>query len=125
MFEGECLTHREPALHEADFERYAKSLYPLMVAGRDVLWVLRGRTDTNRTKSTRILLRKSHFVVQVFHPCYNTKQMLQFGHFQRQRGIANSRSHELLYLCYKGRTPKQLAKVRRKYVDQETPCSTT
>ena len=40
----------EPALDEQDFERYVKSLFPLMVAGRDVLWVLGGRTDTNRGK---------------------------------------------------------------------------
>ena len=47
---GQGLTHREPALDEQDFERYVKSLFPLMVAGRDVLWVLGGRTDTNRGK---------------------------------------------------------------------------
>ena len=47
-----------------------------------------------------------------FHLCYNTKKMMQYGHFQRQWGIANSRSHELLFLCYKNRVPKQLAKVR-------------
>ena len=117
VFEGEGLTHRGPALHEADFERCAKSLYPLMIAGRDVLWVLGGRTDTKTAKLTRIL-RESQFLVQVFHLCYNTKQMLQFGHFQRQRGIANSRGHELLYLCYKGRAPKQLANLR-KFVDQQ------
>jgi hypothetical protein len=50
VFEGQGLTHREPALDEQDFERYVKSLFPLMVAGRDVLWVLGGRTDTNRGK---------------------------------------------------------------------------
>ena len=42
--------------------------------------------------------------------------MMQYGHFKRQRGIANSRSHEVLYLCYKHKAPKNLAKTR-KYVD--------
>ena len=42
--------------------------------------------------------------------------MMQYGHFKRQRGIANSRSHEVLYLCYKHRAPKNLAKTRM-YVD--------
>ena len=47
---GQGLTHREPALDEDDFERYVKSRFPLMLPGRDVLWVLGGRTDTNRGK---------------------------------------------------------------------------
>jgi len=111
VFEGQGLTHREPALDEQDFERYVKSLSPLMVPGRDVLWVLGGRTDTNDRKIKRILGR--HFIKShAFHLCYNTKQMMQFGHFKKQRGIANSRSHELLYLCYKNRVPKQLSKLR-------------
>ena len=58
-----------------------------------------------------------HF--QAFYLCYNTKQMQQYGHFKRQRGIANSRSHEQLFLCYPGRQPKHLAKARA-YVDEGT-----
>ena len=66
VFEGQGLTHREPALDEQDFERYVKSLFPLMVAGRDVLWVLGGRTDTNRGKLKRIRT-KNHLKMQLFH----------------------------------------------------------
>ena len=110
-FEGQGLTHREPAVDELDFERYVKSLSPLMHPGRDVLWVLGGRTDTNDRKIKRILAR-NFISAQAFHLCYNTQQMMQFGHFKKQRGIANSRSHELLYLCYKNRVPKQLSKLR-------------
>ena len=109
---GQGLTHREPALDEQDFERHVKSFYPLILPGRDVLWVLGGRTDTNRGKLVRIMA-KNNLKMQVFHLCYNTKQMMQYGHFARQRGIASSRSHELLLLCYKGgRAPSNLAKVR-------------
>ena len=115
VFEGQGLTHREPALDEADFERYVRSFEPLMLSGRDVLWVLGGRTDTSRGKLVRIMT-KNNLEMQVFHLCYNTKQMMQYGHFKKQRGIANSRSHELLYLCYKGRVPSQLA-TKREHVD--------
>ena len=111
VFEGVGLTHREPALDEPDFERYVKSLAPLMLPGRDVLWVLAGRTEANRPKLKRIL-GKNNMHVQVFHLSYNTKQMQQYGHFKRTRGVANSRSHELMFLCYKGRMPKGLAKSR-------------
>ena len=86
---------------------------------RDVMWVLGGRTDTNRRKLLRILT-KNAFNMQLFHFCYNTKQMMQYGHIKKQRGIANSRSHELLFLCYKGRVPKQLAKTRV-HVDGGSP----
>ena len=119
VFEGQGLTHREPVLDEGDFDRYVQSLEPLMVAGRDVLWVLGGRTETNRLKLKRIL-SKHKLKMQIFHLCYNTKQMMQYGHFQRQGGIANSRSHELMFCCYKGRAPKQLAKTRV-FVDPGTP----
>ena len=120
VFEGQGLTHREPVLDESDFERYVLSLEPLMVPGRDVLWVLGGRTETNRLKLKR-LLSKHKLRTQIFHLCYNTKQMMQHGHFQRQGGIANSRSHELLYCCYKGPAPKQIAKTMRQFVDPGTP----
>ena len=119
VFEGQGLTHREPALDEDDFDRYLQSLEPLMVSGRDVLWVLGGRTETNRLKLKRIL-SKHRLKQQIFHLCYNTKQMMQYGHFQRQGGIANSRSHELMFCCYKGRAPKHLAKTRS-FVDPGTP----
>ena len=115
IYEGTGLTHVEPALDEADFERYVKACWPLLEIGRDVMWVLGGRTDSNRVKIKRILA-KNFFLFQVFHLCYNTKQMMQYGHFKRQRGVANSRSYEMLYMCYKGRLPKQLVKTRM-YVD--------
>ena len=111
VFEGQGLTHREPVLDEDDFERYLQSLEPMMTANRDVLWVLGGRTETNRPKLKR-LLSKHKLKQQAFHLCYNTKQMQQYGHFQRQGGIANSRNHEVLLCCYKGKAPKQLAKTR-------------
>ena len=122
IYEGTGLTHVEPALDEADFERYVKACWPLLEIGRDVMWVLGGRTDSNRVKIKRILA-KNFFLFQVFHLCYNTKQMMQYGHFKRQRGVANSRSYEMLYMCYKGRLPKQLVKTRM-YVDGGRPSST-
>ena len=111
VFEGQGLTHREPAVDEADLERYLKSLCPLMQPGRDVLWVLTGRTESNLPKIKK-LLGENNFHCQQFHLCYNMKQMQAFGHFKRQRGVANSRSHEIMLLCYKGRLPKNLATTR-------------
>ena len=96
-FEGQLLTHREPALDEPDFERYVKSLSPLMQPGRDLLWVLGGRTDANKGKLRKILA-KNHFQMREFHLCYNAKQMQQYGLWRRQRGVANSKTIEQAFL---------------------------
>ena len=83
IFEGAGLTHREPALDEEDFERYVKSFAPLAQHGRDILWVLGGRTHTNNGKLRRILT-KNGFMFREFHLCYNAKQMVQYGLLKRQ-----------------------------------------
>ena len=73
------LTHREPLLDEADFERFVQTVAPLLQPGRDVVWALVGRTDSNLPKMKKILrkygLRSDHFYL-----CYNTKQMQQYGY---------------------------------------------
>eukprot|EP00959_Pyramimonas_sp_CCMP1952_P200918 4202255-Pyramimonas_sp.AAC.1 len=73
-FEGQGLARREPALGEQDFTRYLKSLEPLMVGGRDVLWVLTGRAQWNLPKIQTILVANK-FRAVTCHLAYNTKQM--------------------------------------------------
>ena len=46
----------------------------------------------------------------------NSPRLPLYGHFKTQRGVANSRNHEMLYMAYKTNIPKQLNKVRQ-YVD--------
>ena len=108
--------HREPLLDEADFERFVQAFDSLMQAGRDVLWVLVGRTDSNIPK-VKTILAKYKMSVAVFHLCYNMKQMQQYGYWKRQRGIANSKSLEQAFYVYKGRVPKHMPK-NRMFVDQ-------
>jgi hypothetical protein len=95
------LTHREPLLDEVDFERFVATVDPLLKAGRDVAWVLAGRTESNLPKIKKILLRFK-MNVDVFYLCYNTKHMAQFGHWGKQRGIANSKSIEPALFVYMG-----------------------
>jgi hypothetical protein len=90
-----------------------------MKPGRDVLWVLAGRTDSNLPKLQKILAkRRMRFVV--FYLCYDTKQMFQYCHWKRQRGIANSKCLELALYVYKGRAPKKMPK-NRMHVDVGSP----
>ena len=119
IYEGEGLTHREPLLDEDDFLRFLQAVDPLLHPGRDVLWILCGRTESNLGKLRKIVA-KFRFHVEVFYFCYNTKQMHQFGHWQRQRGLANSKSIEQAWYLYKGRLPKHMPKFR-KDVDAGSP----
>ena len=119
IYDGEGLTHREPLIDEADFERFLNAVEPLLCPGRDVVWVLAGRTDSNLPKLKKII-GKFKLHLEVFYLCYNTKQMQQYGHWQRQRGLANSKSLEQAWYLYKGRVPKTMPKFRQN-VDAGSP----
>ena len=47
--------HDEPALDEDDFHRFVTGAWPLMKAGRDVMWVMAGRTKANQAIIEKIL----------------------------------------------------------------------
>ncbi len=113
------LTHREPLLDEVDFERFVATVDPLMKAGRDVLWVLAGRTDSNLAK-VKHLLKKYGMKYEVFYLCYNTRQMQHYGYWKGQRGIAKSHTLEPALYVYKGPLPKNMPK-NRMYVDAASP----
>ena len=55
IFEGEGLMHREPCLDSDDVERFLATVVPLMKPGRDMIWLLTGRTESNLAKLKRIL----------------------------------------------------------------------
>ena len=53
--------HRRGAVHgfepEDDFERYLNAVDPLLHPGRDVVWVLCGRTESNINKLRKVRLQ--------------------------------------------------------------------
>ena len=114
VFQGEGLTHREPLVDEKDFEKFTATVDGLLKAGRDCFWVLIGRVESNEAKIAKIL-KKYRFKKIKFILNYNTKMMQQYGHWRRMRGAANSKSAEVLFLCYHGVCPKMPS--TRKYVD--------
>ena len=81
VFEGEGLLHREPILDQADLERFLATVVPLMRSGRDLIWVLAGRTESNLGKLRKILanagsagsLVGDKLLGEVFYLCYNAK----------------------------------------------------
>ena len=64
----------------------------------------------------KALLTRCGLRYVTFYLNYNTKLMQQYGHWKRQRGLANSRSLEQIFYVYKGRRPSKHPKVR-KFVD--------
>ena len=57
IYEGANLMHREPLFDEEDFERYLNAVDPLLHPGRDVVWVLCGRTESNINKLRKVRLQ--------------------------------------------------------------------
>ncbi len=96
---------------EGDFERFVASVDPRLKAGSDVFWVLAGRTDSNLPKLEKIL-QKYRMRIEVHFLCYNTKLMQHYGYWERQRGMANSKSLEQALYVYKGKMPKNQPKNR-------------
>ena len=121
VYQGETLQHREPVIDVIDLERFLATVAELMKSGRDVAWIMAGRTESNLPKLRKILTTagSTHSKINhklnfdVFHMCYNSRQMQQYGHWKRERGLANSKAAEFLF-C---EAPKQMAKTR-KYVDR-------
>ena len=73
--------HREPCLHSDDVELFLATVVPLLKPGRDLIWILAGRTESNLTKLKRILDHsvrkdakiKSRLHHENFYDCYNAK----------------------------------------------------
>ena len=62
------------------------------------------------------VLKQHGLLFTIYYLCYNSKQMLQYGHWKRQRGLANSKSLEIALLAHPGRVPDNMPKCRY-YVD--------
>ena len=107
------LRYREPLVDEKDFDRFVSTVGPLMRPGRDVLWVLCGRTLSNHQKLKK--MDKHRLTAEHIIMTYDTRLMQQYGFWKRQRGIANSKSVEQAWFVYKGRMPKMPKE--RQFVD--------
>ena len=98
------LTHREPLVDETDLDLFIKIIKPLLQPARDAVWIMAGRTRSNLGKIEKIL--KVHGLKsELFNVMYNSKQMQQYGHWKRMRGIGVAKTFEHWLLAFMGKTP--------------------
>ena len=75
------LLQREPLLDSDDLHLPATVIPTSIVKpGRDSIWIMAGRTESNVPKIKK-LIAKYHLHYEMFTFLYNTKQMLQYGHW--------------------------------------------
>ena len=109
---------RVPSFVLQDFQVWAKTFDAIMKPGVDVAWVFSGKSRANEQVIEAELQRlKWEFkeVRLVYDP-----QLMKSLYWKIERGVANSASSELLFLCWKGQFPKSMSS-HRLYVDAGTP----
>ncbi len=118
IYEGELLTQREPAADEADLQLFCETMHNIMKPGVDVCWIMGGRHESN-TKIIKDAISKKGWKSKEFLMVHDYKGM-QRHYWRRQRGLANSRTAEKLFICWRGQLPKNLP-TERWYVDHGSP----
>ena len=120
--EGRGLLQREPLLDSDDLDTFLATVIPtnLVKPGRDSIWIMAGRTESNVQKIKK-LVTKYHLHYEIFTFLYSTKQMLQYGHWSRQRGLNNAKTLEPVFFCWLGNTPIKVMPKKREYVDHGSP----
>ncbi|CAK0858880.1 unnamed protein product, partial [Prorocentrum cordatum] len=115
IFEGECLTQREPPVDEGDFKRFCDVTDNVMKRNQDICWVFGGRVDTNEAKIKKVFKEKG-WKVKEFILVYESRLMERY-YWTVCRGVANSKTTEKLFLCWKGKMPPKIPQ-ERWYVDR-------
>ena len=107
-YECDNIFQREPLVDEADFEDFLRAMDQIMKPGIDFLWVFAGREAGNPACVMKLLTAKG-LSFKPFYLNYDAKLMERY-YWKRCRGLANSKSVEKLFLCWKGRLPPNMPK---------------
>ena len=98
VYEGEGWAQREPALDETDLQLCADAMHNIMKPGKDFCWIFGGRLDQSEIQITAVITKKGWK-----HKKFTTVEDYtgrQKYYWRRQRGLANSRTVEKLFLCW-------------------------
>ena len=93
-------------------ELYLCVIRPLLQPGRDSVWIMAGRVESNIPKIKKALA-KGNFHFETFYLCYNTKQMQQYNYWRQQRGLANSKSMEHAFFLLSRTAAEEFAEKAR------------
>jgi len=96
-----------------------KAVNAIMVKNRDLAWVFGGKVLSHE-RVFRDIFKTVKWECNVFYLLYDSKAMRDAGYYKRMRGVGNAGATELLFLCWKGQLPKDLAK-NRLFVDKGSP----
>ena len=106
----------EPGIDVARFERFLSMVESIAKPGEDFCWILAGSSESAAKRVVAALTKKgATWKFKQYFLVYDTKQ-LQKWYWTGMRGLANSRTTEKAYLCWKGACPKNMPK-HRYYVD--------
>ena len=118
VFTGEGWAQREPALDESDLQMFMDTMANIMKSGMDFCWLFSGKSEPNANQIKDMITKKGWKYKQ-FTAVMDYKAMQKY-YWRRQRGIANSRTVEKLFLCWVGPLPKHMP-MERWYVDSGSP----
>ena len=114
VFHGEGWAQREPSLDKTDLQLFVDTMSNIMKPGIDFCWLFSGRLE-QREKESKDMITKKHWKYKQFTTVMDYKAM-QRHYWRRQRGLANSRTVEKLFLCWLPPLPRQMPPLRMVFV---------
>ena len=98
VFTGEGWAQREPTLDETDLQLFVDTMSHIMKPGMDFCWLFSGRLEQSE-KGIKDVITKKGWKYKQFTTVMDYKAMQKY-YWRRQRGLANSRTVEKLFLCW-------------------------
>ena len=107
---------REPGMDEIRFKIFLSMMENIAKPGEDFLWILAGSSEVAAKKIATALTQKgAQWKYKTYFFVYDRSQLGKY-YWTRMRGLANSKTTEKAFLCWKGPTPKNMPN-ERQYVD--------
>ena len=111
---GETVVQREPLVDMGKFAAFCDVVNNVLKPGQDFVWILAGKSDANVDRIRKKVL-ECGWKEKAVHLVYDWKAY-QKWYVKKMRGMANSRTYEKAFICWKGKFPSGLPKDRQ-YVD--------
>ena len=98
VFTGEGWAQREPTLDETDLQLFVDTMSNIMKPGMDFCWLFSGRLEQSE-KGIKDMSTQKGWKYNQFTTVMDYRATQKY-YWRRQRGLANSRTVEKLFLCW-------------------------